>query len=151
LLTAGQPLPPGLDFTNRFIYYVGPVDAVRDEVVGPAGPTTATRMDGYTEMMLSRTGLIGMIGKGERGPDAIESLRRHKAVYLIAIGGAAYLISRAIRSARVVAFPELGMEAIYEFTVENMPVTVAVDTEGRSIHKTGPAEWRKRIRLIDDG
>ena len=150
LLNAGQALPPGLDFTNRFIYYVGPVDPVRDEVVGPAGPTTATRMDGYTEMMLSRTGLLGMIGKGERGPDAIESLRRHKAVYLIAVGGAAYLISRAIRSARVVAFPELGMEAVYEFVVENMPVTVAVDAEGRSIHVTGPEVWKRLNLQIDD-
>ncbi len=150
LLARGADLPPGLDFTNRFIYYVGPVDPVRDEAVGPAGPTTATRMDKFAEMMLARTGLLGMIGKGERGPAAIESLRRHKGVYLIAIGGAAYLISRAIRSARVVAFPELGMEAVYEFVVENMPVTVAVDVEGRSIHETGPAAW-KRINLrIDD-
>jgi fumarate hydratase class I len=150
LLAREAALPSGLDFTGRFIYYVGPVDAVRNEAVGPAGPTTATRMDTFTETMLARTGLLGMIGKAERGPAAIDSLRRHGAVYLVAIGGAAYLISRAIRSARVVAFPELGMEAIYEFTVENMPVTVAVDTVGRSIHETGPAEWRRRIRLIDD-
>jgi fumarate hydratase, class I len=151
LLSRGESLPPGLDFTNRFIYYVGPVDAVRDEVVGPAGPTTATRMDRFTDMMLTRTGLLGMIGKGERGPAAIEAIRRAKSVYLIAVGGAAYLVSKAIRSARVVAFPDLGMEAIYEFVVENMPVTVAVDAGGRSIHEAGPAEWRKRINLrIDD-
>jgi fumarate hydratase class I len=145
LLTQGRPLPDGVDFTNRFIYYVGPVDAVRDEAVGPAGPTTATRMDRYTELMLARTGLIGMIGKAERGPEAIAALKRHRAVYLIAIGGAAYLISKAIRRARVVAFPELGMEAIYEFEVEDMPVTVAVDVNGQSIHDTGPAQWRGRI------
>jgi fumarate hydratase class I len=143
LLANGTRLPAGLDFTNRFIYYVGPVDPVRDEVVGPAGPTTATRMDKFTGMMLEKTGLAGMIGKGERGPDAIEAIRRHKAVYLTAVGGAAYLVSKAIRSARVVAFPDLGMEAIYEFEVEHMPVTVAVDTEGHSIHSTGPAEWRQ--------
>lgn len=143
LLASGTGLPAGLDFTNRFIYYVGPVDPVRDEVVGPAGPTTATRMDKFTEMMLEKTGLAGMIGKGERGPAAIDAIRRHKAVYLTAVGGAAYLVSRAIRSARVIAFPELGMEAIYEFEVENMPVTVAVDTEGHSVHSTGPAEWRQ--------
>jgi fumarate hydratase class I len=144
-LASGQALPDGLDFTNRFIYYVGPVDPVRGEAVGPAGPTTATRMDRFTEPMLARTGLLGMIGKGERGPEAIDTIRRHKAVSLIAIGGAAYLISRAIRSARVVAFPELGMEAIYEFEVEHMPVTVAVDAEGNSIHESGPAAWRRAI------
>ena len=134
-----------MDFTNRFIYYVGPVDAVRDEVVGPAGPTTATRMDKFTEMMLERTGLLGMIGKAERGPTGIDAITRHEAVYLIAIGGAAYLVSKAIRASRLVAFPELGAEAIYEFQVENMPVTVAVDTKGTSVHSTGPAEWRQRI------
>ena len=145
LFANGAGLPVGLDFTNRFIYYVGPVDPVRDEVVGPAGPTTATRMDTFTEMMLAKTGLVGMIGKAERGPAAIDAIRRHKAVYLTAVGGAAYLVSRAIRSARVVAFPDLGMEAIREFEVEQMPVTVAVDTEGTSIHTTGPAEWRQLI------
>jgi fumarate hydratase class I len=148
LLTQGRPLPDGVDFNNRFIYYVGPVDAVRDEAVGPAGPTTATRMDQYTELMLTHTGLIGMIGKAERGPDAIAALKRHRAVYLIAIGGAAYLISKAIHKARVIAFPELGMEAMYEFEVEDMPVTVAVDVNGRSIHDTGPAQWRGRISGI---
>lgn len=148
LLAKGQPLPEGVDLTNRFIYYVGPVDAVRDEVVGPAGPTTATRMDRFTETLLAKTGLLGMIGKAERGDEAIEAIRKHQSVYLIAIGGAAYLISQAIKSARVVAFPELGMEAIYEFIVEDMPVTVAVDSNGQSIHKTGPAEWRGKIASI---
>jgi fumarate hydratase class I len=145
LLDAGQPLPDGVDFSNRFIYYVGPVDAVRGEVVGPAGPTTATRMDKFTEMMLAKTGLIGMIGKAERGPAGIEAIRKHGAVYLIAVGGAAYLVSKAITSARVVAFPELGMEAIQEFEVRDMPVTVAVDTKGNSVHQTGPDEWHKVI------
>ena len=145
LLESGQGLPPGVDFHNRLIYYVGPVDPVRDEVVGPAGPTTATRMDRFTEMMLSRTGLLGMIGKAERGPEAIEAIRRHKAAYLMAVGGAAYLVSQAIRAARVVAFEDLGMEAIYEFEVEDMPVTVAVDSKGVSVHQTGPAEWAVRI------
>ncbi len=145
LLDSGEGLPPGVDFTNKLIYYVGPVDPVRDEVVGPAGPTTATRMDKFTEMMLSRTGLIGMVGKAERGPVAIESIRRHSAAYLMAVGGAAYLVSQAIRAARVLAFPELGMEAIYEFTVRDMPVTVAVDSQGESVHKTGPALWKIRI------
>ncbi|MDO8465937.1 MAG: fumarate hydratase [Gallionella sp.] len=148
MLERGEKLPSGVDFTNRFIYYVGPVDPVRDEVVGPAGPTTATRMDSFTEMMLAQTGLIGMVGKAERGKAAIESIRNHGAVYLMAVGGAAYLVSKAIRSARVVAFADLGMEAIYEFDVENMPVTVAVDAKGRSVHDTGPAEWRKRIGMI---
>lgn len=148
MLGRGEKLPPGVDFNGRFIYYVGPVDPVRDEVVGPAGPTTATRMDGYTEMMLEKTGLIGMVGKAERGKDAIEAIKKHGAVYLMAVGGAAYLVSKAIRSARVVAFPELGMEAIYEFEVENMPVTVAVDARGCSVHDIGPAEWRKRIGMI---
>jgi len=147
MLANGEPLPEGLDFTNRFIYYVGPVDPVRGEAVGPAGPTTATRMDKFTDVMLGQTRLLGMIGKAERGGATIDSIKRHGAVYLIAVGGAAYLVSKAIRSSRVVAFPDLGMEAIYEFEVENMPVTVAVDSEGRSIHQTGPEEWRRRIEL----
>lgn len=144
----GEGLPKGVDFSNRFIYYVGPVEPVREEAVGPAGPTTATRMDKFTEMMLAKTGLLGMIGKAERGPEAIEAIKRHKAVYLIAVGGAAYLVSKAIRTSRVIAFPDLGMEAIYEFEVENMPVTVAVDANGNSVHNTGPAEWRERIVKI---
>jgi len=148
LLRANTPLPAGVDFTNRFIYYVGPVDAVRDEAVGPAGPTTATRMDKYTELMLSSTGLIGMIGKAERGPEGIAAIKKHRSVYLAATGGAAYLISKAIRHAHVVAFPELGMEAIYEFEVEDMPVTVAVDADGNSIHALGPALWRGKIGNI---
>src|SRR4051794_31079666 len=138
-----KPLP--VDFTNRVIYYVGPVDPVRDEVVGPAGPTTSTRMDKFTEMMLGQTGLIGMIGKAERGPAAIEAIRKHKAAYLMAVGGAAYLVAKAIRKSRVLAFEDLGMEAIYEFEVEDMPVTVAVDCNGTSVHNTGPAEWSKKI------
>ena len=145
LLDSGQGLPPGVDFTNRLIYYVGPVDPVRDEVVGPAGPTTATRMDKFTEMMLTQTGLIGMVGKAERGPVAIEAIKKHRAAYLMAVGGAAYLVSQAIRAARVVAFEDLGMEAIYEFEVADMPVTVAVDANGESVHTTGPAEWRVKI------
>ncbi len=145
LLASGKPLPDGVDFRNRVIYYVGPVDPVRDEVVGPAGPTTATRMDGFTEMMLAQTGLIAMVGKSERGPVAIEAIRRHRAAYLMAVGGAAYLVSKAIKAARVVAFADLGMEAIYEFTVKDMPVTVAVDADGTSVHQTGPAEWRQKI------
>ncbi|WP_455365570.1 fumarate hydratase [Kaarinaea lacus] len=148
LLEKGQPLPAGVDFTNHFIYYVGPVDAVRDEVVGPAGPTTATRMDKFTEKMLANTGLIGMIGKAERGPAAVEAIKKHGAVYLIATGGAAYLVSKSIRSAKVVAFEEMGMEAIYEFEVDNMPVTVAVDSKGESVHNTGPAHWRQQIAGI---
>jgi fumarate hydratase, class I len=147
LLSKGQSLPDGVDFRNRFIYYVGPVDPVREEVVGPAGPTTATRMDKFTEMMLAETGLLGMIGKAERGPAAIAAIKKHKAVYLMAVGGAAYLVSRAIRSSRLVAFPDLGMEAIREFEVENMPVTVAVDSSGESVHQTGPELWKKRIAL----
>jgi fumarate hydratase class I len=143
MLARGETLP--VDFTNRFIYYVGPVDPVRDEVVGPAGPTTATRMDKFTDMMLDKTGLIGMVGKAERGPAAIESIKRHKAVYLMAVGGAAYLVSKAIKASRVLAFADLGMEAIYEFTVQDMPVTVAVDSNGTSVHETGPAEWRIKI------
>ena len=143
MLARGETLP--VDFTNRVIYYVGPVDPVRDEVVGPAGPTTSTRMDGFTEMMLARTGLVGMIGKSERGPVAIESIRKHQAAYLMAVGGAAYLVSKAIRHAKVLAFEDLGMEAIYEFDVVDMPVTVAVDAQGTSVHTTGPAEWQQRI------
>ncbi|MBV8095613.1 MAG: fumarate hydratase [Acetobacteraceae bacterium] len=141
LLSRREPLP--VDFRDRFIYYVGPVDPVRDEVVGPAGPTTASRMDKFTEMMLGQTGLLGMIGKAERGPDAIAAIKRHQGVYLIAVGGAAYLVSKAIRASRVLAFPELGMEAIYEFDVQDMPVTVAVDAEGNSLHAIGPAQWRR--------
>jgi fumarate hydratase class I len=146
LLDQGEPLP--VDFTNRVIYYVGPVDPVRDEVVGPAGPTTATRMDKFTEMMLAKTGLIAMIGKAERGPTGIEAIRRHRSAYLVAVGGAAYLVSKAIKSAKVVGFPELGMEAIYEFEVRDMPVTVAVDASGTSVHVTGPREWQARIGKI---
>ncbi len=145
LLDNNHPLPPGVDFNGRFIYYVGPVDPVAGEVVGPAGPTTATRMDKYTEMMLAQTGLAGMIGKAERGPAAIASIRKHQAIYLMAVGGAAYLVSKAIRKAQVVAFEDLGMEAIYEFEVEQMPVIVAVDSRGNSIHESGPREWRVRI------
>ncbi|MCY4472680.1 MAG: fumarate hydratase [Kistimonas sp.] len=143
LLNRGEPLPVSLE--NRFIYYVGPVDPVRDEVVGPAGPTTATRMDRFTRTLLEQAGLVGMIGKAERGAAAIEAIKDNKAVYLMAVGGAAYLVSQAIRKAEVVAFPELGMEAVYEFEVEDMPVTVAVDSQGQSIHTTGPALWRAKI------
>ena len=143
LLEQKKPLP--VDFTNRVIYYVGPVDPVRDEVVGPAGPTTATRMDKFTDTMLGKTGLIAMIGKAERGPAAIESIRKHKAAYLMAVGGAAYLVAKAIRKSRVLAFEDLGMEAIYEFEVQDMPVTVAVDASGTSVHNTGPAEWSRKI------
>ncbi|MBI3899947.1 MAG: fumarate hydratase [Gammaproteobacteria bacterium] len=146
MISKGEKLP--VDFANRVIYYVGPVDPVRDEVVGPAGPTTATRMDKFTDTLLAHTGLIAMVGKAERGPVAIESIKRHKAAYLMAVGGAAYLVSKAIRAARVVAFKELGMEAIYEFEVTGMPVTVAVDANGTSVHQTGPEEWRKRIGKI---
>ena len=144
MLAKGEKLP--VDFTNRVIYYVGPVDPVRDEVVGPAGPTTATRMDKFTEMMLAQTGLIGMVGKSERGPVAIDAIKKHKAAYLMAVGGAAYLVAKAIKKSRVLAFGDLGMEAIYEFEVKDMPVTVAVDSSGASVHQTGPAEWEKRIR-----
>ncbi|MFL5516836.1 MAG: fumarate hydratase [Gemmatimonadales bacterium] len=143
MLQAGEALP--VDFRNRFIYYVGPVDPVHGEAVGPAGPTTSTRMDKFTDLVLSRTGLIGMVGKAERGPEAIEAIARHRAVYLIAVGGAAFLVSKAIRSARMLAFEDLGMEAIYEFVVEDMPVTVAVDVNGASIHQLGPERWRRRI------
>jgi fumarate hydratase class I len=148
LFASGAGLPGGVDFTDRVIYYVGPVDPVRDEVVGPAGPTTATRMDKFTDLMLERTGLLAMVGKAERGPAAIESIRRHRAAYLMAVGGAAYLVSKAVRGARVVAFSDLGMEAIYEFEVRDMPVTVAVDARGESVHATGPAEWSSRIRTL---
>ena len=145
MLANGEGLPEGVNFNNRFIYYVGPVDAVRDEAVGPAGPTTSTRMDKFTEMMLAETGLLGMIGKAERGPEGIDAIKKHSAVYLMAVGGAAYLVSKAIKKARVVAFEELGMEAIHEFIVEDMPVTVAVDSRGESVHQTGPALWRGKI------
>jgi fumarate hydratase class I len=146
LYASGEGLPEGVDFTNRVIYYVGPVDPVREEAVGPAGPTTATRMDKFTEMMLAKTGLIAMIGKAERGPTGVDAIRKHEAAYLMAVGGAAYLVSKAIRSSRVVAFADLGMEAIYEFDVEEMPVTVAVDARGENVHQTGPAEWQDRIK-----
>jgi fumarate hydratase class I len=146
MLAKGEKLP--VDFTNRVIYYVGPVDPVRDEAVGPAGPTTATRMDKFTETMLSETGLVSMIGKAERGPVAIEAIKKHKAAYLMAVGGAAYLVSKAIRSAKVLAFEDLGMEAIYEFDVQDMPVTVAVDSTGTSVHQTGPKEWQAKISKI---
>jgi fumarate hydratase class I len=143
MLARGEKLP--VDFTNRVIYYVGPVDPVKGEAVGPAGPTTSTRMDKFTEMMLEKTGLIAMIGKAERGPEAIEAIRKHKSAYLMAVGGAAYLLAKAIRKAEVLGFADLGMEAIYEFDVVDMPVTVAVDAGGTSAHTTGPAEWQKKI------
>ena len=146
MLAKGEKLP--VDFTNRVIYYVGPVDPVRDEVVGPAGPTTATRMDKFTEMMLRDTGLISMIGKAERGPVAIEAIRKHKSAYLMAVGGAAYLVAKAIKQAKVVGFADLGMEAIYEFDVKDMPVTVAVSSDGSSVHDTGPKTWQAKIGKI---
>ena len=148
MLDRGEPLP--VDLRGRFIYYVGPVDPVRDEVVGPAGPTTATRMDKFTGQVLEQTGLLGMVGKAERGPVARDAIREHQSAYLMAVGGAAYLVSKAIKASRVVAFEDLGMEAIYEFTVQDMPVTVAVDSRGDSVHERGPAEWRRRIesRLV---
>jgi fumarate hydratase class I len=146
MLDKGERLP--VDLRGRFIYYVGPVDPVRDEVVGPAGPTTATRMDKFTEQVLAQTGLLGMVGKAERGPAAIEAIRKHQSAYLMAVGGAAYLVSKAIKAAKVVAFEDLGMEAIYEFTVQDMPVTVAVDSTGESVHQTGPREWQARIGKI---
>ena len=146
MLARGEKLP--VDFADRVIYYVGPVDPVRDEVMGPAGPTTATRMDKFTEMMLAETGLIAMVGKAERGPVAIEAIRKHKSAYLMAVGGAAYLVSKAIKEAKVLGFADLGMEAIYEFTVKDMPVTVAVDANGTSVHETGPAGWKARIARI---
>ncbi|MDH5613996.1 MAG: fumarate hydratase, partial [Gammaproteobacteria bacterium] len=145
LMARGEALPEGLDFTNRFIYYVGPVDPVRDEVVGPAGPTTATRMDKFTDMMLEKTGLLGMIGKAERGSQAIDSIKKFSSCYLVATGGAAYLIAQAIKSSRIVAFEEMGMEAVYEFEVVDMPVTVAVDSQGESIHQSGPSLWRVTV------
>ncbi len=145
MLDKGEPLPPGVNFDNKFIYYVGPVDPVREEVIGPAGPTTATRMDKFTGPLLEKTGLIGMIGKAERGQLAIDAIMQHGAVYLMAVGGAAYLVSKAIREARVVAFEDLGMEAIHEFVVDEMPVTVAVDVNGVSVHRTGPALWKEKI------
>jgi fumarate hydratase class I len=144
MLNRGESLP--VDFTNRFIYYVGPVDPVGNEVVGPAGPTTATRMDKFTRQMLEQTGLLGMVGKAERGTAAIEAIRDNRAVYLMAVGGAAYLVSKAIKASRVLAFEDLGMEAIYEFEVADMPVTVAVNSEGVSVHQTGPSEWKARIQ-----
>jgi len=147
LIESGQELP--VDLRGRVIYYVGPVDPVRDEAVGPAGPTTATRMDKFTELMLAKTGLFAMVGKAERGPVAIEAIRRHGSAYLIAVGGAAYLVSKAIRKARVVAFADLGMEAIYEFEVADMPVTVAVDARGESVHETGPREWGQKIKTLN--
>lgn len=146
MIARGEPLP--VDFTNRVIYYVGPVDPVRDEVVGPAGPTTATRMDKFTRLMLEKTGLIAMVGKAERGPEAVAAIRDHRAAYLMAVGGAAYLVAKAIKAARVVAFEDLGMEAIYEFEVRDMPVTVAVDSQGNNVHETGPREWRIKIGKI---
>jgi fumarate hydratase class I len=146
MIARGEKLP--VDFNNRFIYYVGPVDPVRDEVVGPAGPTTSSRMDKFTEQMLANTGLLGMVGKAARGPEATAAIKKHQAIYCIAVGGAAYLVSKAIRSAKVLAFADLGMEAIYEFEVKDMPVTVAVDSGGNAVHKTGPAEWRAKIGKI---
>jgi len=146
MLAKGEPLP--VDFTNRVIYYVGPVDPVRDEVVGPAGPTTATRMDSFTEMMLAKTGLISMVGKAERGPVAIEAIKKHQSAYLMAVGGSAYLVSKAIKAAKVVGFADLGMEAIYEFDVVDMPVTVAVDAGGTSAHIEGPKIWQAKIGKI---
>ena len=143
MMAAGEELP--VDLKGRFIYYVGPVDPVGDEVVGPAGPTTATRMDKFTRTMLEKTGLMGMIGKAERGQIAIDAIRDNNAVYLMAVGGAAFLVAQAIKSSQVLAFPEMGMEAIYEFTVKDMPVTVAVDVSGESVHKTGPLLWKARI------
>lgn len=147
MLDKGEELP--VDFSNKFIYYVGPVDPVGDEVVGPAGPTTATRMDKFTDLMLEQTGIIGMIGKAERGPQTVESIAKHKAVYLMAVGGAAYLVAKAIKQAKVVAFEDLGMEAIYEFEVEDMPVTVAVDSEGNNAHQAGPAIWAVKIAEME--
>ena len=149
LLKAGEPLPDGVNFEGRFIYYVGPVDPVRDEVVGPAGPTTSTRMDKFSETMLGEAGLFGMIGKSERGPVAIEAIKQHQAAYLMAVGGAAYLVSKAIKKARKVAFEDLGMEAIYEFEVVDMPVTVAVDSQGNNIHEMGPAHWKAILQPVD--
>src|SRR5208282_3421297 len=148
LLDAGKPLPDGLDFTGRVIYYVGPVDPVGTEVVGPAGPTTANRMDRFTDTMLGKSGLLAMVGKAERGPQTVASIREHHSAYLIAVGGAALLVSQAIRASRVVAFADLGMEAVYEFEVHDMPVTVAVSADGQSVHETGPAAWRGKFAGI---
>ena len=148
LIEAGQPLPAGLDFRDRVIYYVGPVDPVGTEVVGPAGPTTANRMDRFTDTMLGKAGLLAMVGKAERGPDTVAAIRRHRSAYLIAVGGAAFLVSQAIRASRVVGFPELGMEAVYEFEVRDMPVTVAVSSEGESVHESGPAAFRGKFAGI---
>jgi fumarate hydratase class I len=148
LLEAGEALPPGLDFNGRVIYYVGPVDPVGSEVVGPAGPTTANRMDRFTETMLGKAGLLAMVGKAERGPETVAAIARHRSVYLIAVGGAAFLVSNAIRASRVVAFPELGMEAVYEFEVRDMPVTVAVTSDGESVHETGPKAWAGKFAGI---
>jgi fumarate hydratase, class I len=148
MLAKGEKLP--VDFTDKFIYYVGPVDAIGDEAVGPAGPTTATRMDKFTEMMLAETGLLGTIGKAERGAATVECIKNHKSVYLMAVGGAAYLVSKAIKKAKVVAFEDMGMEAIYEFEVEDMPVTVAVDSTGESAHVTGPEIWKVKIQEAED-
>ena len=148
MLERGEPLPESVDFTNKFIYYVGPVDPVREEVVGPAGPTTATRMDKFTETMLAKTGLLGMIGKAERGQQTIDAIKKYQAVYLMAVGGAAYLVSKAIRKSRIIAFEDLGMEAIHEFVIEDMPVTVAVDSQGVSIHQIAPKIWQSKIGKI---
>jgi len=148
LLDSGQPLPEGLDFRGRVIYYVGPVDPVGKEIVGPAGPTTANRMDRFTQTMLAKTGLLAMVGKAERGEEAIEAIRQHRSAYLIAVGGAAYLVSQAIRASRIVAFPDLGMEAVYEFEIKDMPVTVAVSADGESVHATGPKQWRGKFAGI---
>jgi fumarate hydratase class I len=148
LLDSGQQLPPGLDFNGRVIYYVGPVDPVGDEIVGPAGPTTANRMDRFTDTMLGSAGLLAMVGKAERGPETVAAIAKHRSAYLIAVGGAAFLVSNAIRASRVVAFPELGMEAVYEFEVRDMPVTVAVSAAGQSVHETGPAAWRGKFAGI---
>jgi len=145
LLEAGKPLPDGLDFRDRVIYYVGPVDPVGAEIVGPAGPTTANRMDRFTDTMLEKAGLLAMVGKAERGPETVESIKKHGSAYLIAVGGAAFLVSRAIRSSRVVGFAELGMEAVYEFEVRDMPVTVAVSSQGESVHETGPKSWQGKF------
>ena len=149
MLDKGEPLP--VDFTNRVIYYVGPVDPVRDEVVGPAGPTTATRMDKFTRAMLEKTGLIAMVGKSERGPVAVQAIKDNRSAYLMAVGGAAYLVSKAIKQARVLGFADLGMEAIYEFDVQDMPVTVAVDSSGTSVHEVGPKEWQIKIADMKSG
>jgi fumarate hydratase class I len=148
ILERGEPMPESVDFTNKFIYYVGPVDPVREEVVGPAGPTTATRMDKFTETMLAKTGLLGMIGKAERGQQAIDAIKKYQAVYLMAVGGAAYLVSKAIRKSRIIAFEDLGMEAIHEFVIEDMPVTVAVDSQGVSVHQIAPKIWQSKIGKI---